>query len=57
MIMESNEAELRAIRRALQVWSRFGNGNLIAGSDSNNAISWANNRKSPLEVGKHRDGH
>lgn len=46
--MESNEIELRAIRRALQISSRFRRGKLIIESDSTNAISWANNRKFPL---------
>lgn len=38
-LMESNEAELRAIRRALQIWSGFRSGNLVIESDSTDAIS------------------
>lgn len=38
-VLGSNEAELREIRRALQIWSRFENGNLIIERDSRNAIS------------------
>lgn len=47
-IMESNEAELRAIRRALEVRSTFGNGNLCVESDPTNAISWLSSKKVPL---------
>lgn len=53
-LMESNEAELLAIRRPLQIWSRFGTGNLIIECDSTNGIAWASNMNDPLtETGKH----
>lgn len=46
-VMESNEAELREIRRALQICSRYGNCNLIIEGDSSNAISWAMGKMDP----------
>lgn len=46
-IMESNEAELRPIRRALGIWSTLGNGPLWVEGDSTNVISWASKWKTP----------
>lgn len=44
-IMESNEAGLLVIRRAIHLWSRYGNINLVIEGDSVNAIAWATGRK------------
>lgn len=44
-IMESNEVELLAIKRAVHLRSRYGNDNLIIDGDSVNAIAWALGRK------------
>lgn len=44
-VMESNEVELLAIRKAIYLWSRFGNGNLIVEGYSVNLIAWASDRK------------
>lgn len=46
-IMESNEAELRLIRRATHLWASLGYGNLIIENDSANAIAWASGGKYP----------
>lgn len=46
-IMESNEVELLAIPRAIHLWIRHGNDNLVLEGDSTNASTWAIGRKSP----------
>lgn len=46
-VMESNESELRAIRRATHLWASLGNVNLIIEGDFANAIAWASGRKNP----------
>lgn len=44
-VIESNEVKLLAIGRAIFLWSRCGNGNLIIEEDSVNAIASASGKK------------
>lgn len=46
-VMESNEAELRAIRHATFIWASIGIGNLIIEGESANAIAWVSEKVNP----------
>lgn len=46
-LKDCNETELLGIRRALTLWTSFGQGKLNIEEDSTNAIKWAKELKRP----------
>lgn len=46
-VLDTNGAELLAIRKAILIWLLCGNDNLVMEGDSVNALAWASGRKKP----------
>lgn len=50
-VIDSNETELLAIRRALMLWRFFGQGKLVIEGDSANTIKWLRvNKRLPYKL-------
>lgn len=46
-IKDSNEVEIFSIRRALEIWKDYGQGDLEIEGDSANALKWAKELRRP----------